>query len=1002
MTLRYTVAQEEAIAHRDGNLLILACAGSGKTEVISRRIATLVRDGVNKNEVVAFTFTERAADALKARIRRHLEEVVPDDPALGDMYVGTIHSFCLQILKEIDPTYRNYEVMDEDRQAALIMSNYYYNDNIGRGIGLNRLQSRTKSGTYWNAVRAFVSTLSVIHQQNIDVCMLDEDLRVAIERYRNIAYEGPNYFFDYDEIITKLLTRLKTDAAVLDGLRNQFKYLIVDEYQDVDDRQEELIQLLSDSGSQVFLTVVGDDDQSIYGWRGTKAENIIHFERRYPDVTKVELLYNFRSTHAIVDIANRSIRGKVSERIAKDMQARHFDPLLNTHTEIMADKGDIQLRTFCTDEEEADWVADRIKQLRGTIVKENETERAIDYSDMAILLRSVKSSGADFVDALRRKDIPVIVKGTGGLFEQDEIKLVQAVFCLLSRSSLYLDRNILEEREIRNFVRAQVEKLVSNCSLPNATPAVLLEWVASKREELDKRDLEKDKRGRLARRIYPQDIFQELLNVLGASASETPLQQGVLFNFGKLSSLITQFEAVHQWITPYHLKALCIFLGGWASGRVDEGGIDEAATANAVQIMTVHAAKGLEWPVVFLPRISSRLFPSSQRGRGPETFLKKSIFDPKTYAGGDDGERRLWYVALTRCAKFLNVTSRDRVRNKPTPYFKEISHDVVQRDGEILLRPKGVPKTLENVELLPTSYSDLNYYWRCPFEYQLRSLMGFSPGVGESYGYGQQIHNVLAEIHKAAAEGKKTSPEDAEELMDKRFHLRYTRDGEGEYKPLTALKEAAKKTVFRYLKEYSAEMSLVLEAEKQFEFIDHKSKALITGAVDLLQKVEHQSGQVKKVPVGIVDFKTHGWNRIDEFKMVRDDASTQLQLYTVAVKEALGLDTKKAKAFFLSQQPPSSELVSEGAAEQVDVDISPKAQQAVKEKVREAVQGIRDSVDRHSFDMTGCDKGRCRKCDFRVICPGFNRWKKIDKNSIRPGTPEEERTREMQLIVGEK
>lgn len=139
MKKKYTADQERAIAHRDGNLLILACAGSGKTEVISRRIALLAKEGTPKSSIIAFTFTERAAGELKLRIREHLEEVLPDDPALGDMYVGTIHSFCLQLLKEIDPSYRKFEVMDEARQAALIMTNFHhFPDSNKPGLGLIR------------------------------------------------------------------------------------------------------------------------------------------------------------------------------------------------------------------------------------------------------------------------------------------------------------------------------------------------------------------------------------------------------------------------------------------------------------------------------------------------------------------------------------------------------------------------------------------------------------------------------------------------------------------------------------------------------------------------------------------------------------------------------------------------------------------------------------------------------------------------------------------------
>ena len=209
--MKYTPEQIRAIGHRHGNLQILACAGSGKTEVISRRIAKLVAEGAPKASLVAFTFTDRAADELKARIRKHLEETSPDDPALGDMYVGTIHSFCLQTLKELNPEYRKYEVMDEARQAALIVTNYGYLPESHWGIGLNRLRDRTRTKGYWETIRTFITTISVIHQKEIEVSRIqDPELQDCIERYQRIAYGDPNYFFDFDQIIAKLINELRS------------------------------------------------------------------------------------------------------------------------------------------------------------------------------------------------------------------------------------------------------------------------------------------------------------------------------------------------------------------------------------------------------------------------------------------------------------------------------------------------------------------------------------------------------------------------------------------------------------------------------------------------------------------------------------------------------------------------------------------------------------------------------------------------------------------------
>jgi DNA helicase-2/ATP-dependent DNA helicase PcrA len=1004
--MRYTERQLEAISHREGNLLILACAGSGKTEVISRRIAALVKEKTPRSQIAAFTFTQRAADELKSRIRKHLELLMPEDPSIGDMYVGTIHSFCLQLLRDIDPQYRKYEVMDEARQAALIMSNFHHFEDTDRGIGLQLLRSRTRGGHYWETVKTFLTTLNVIYQSGLDHDAINDlTLRSAITRYQKIAYGDPNFFFDFNEIISLLLRRLRNDCEELARVRSRFRYIVVDEYQDVDEQQEQLIQLLSNDGRSVYVTAVGDDDQAIYGWRGARIENILTFSARYPAVKEVKLEYNFRSTHAIVEIANGAI-GTLppGRRIQKNMQARHWANETESYpSETLAEYGDIQVREFGSEEEEAEWVAERVDKLRGTIISENDgSRRPMDWADIAILLRSVRSAGQLFATKLLERGVPVVVRGTGGLFNHKEIRLVQASFCLLARKPFLLreDDDVvqMEELETRDFVRKTIQDLRLKDLMPTADEDSFLRWIAAQKELLDKRNLAREERSGLSRRIYPQHIFQDMLCALGAADGRTPWPQGVLYNLGRFSSLITQFEAVHQWVSPKDLGALCFFLGSWAAGQVDEGGLTETVTLNAVQIMTVHAAKGLEWPVVFLPRVSSSNFPSSLRNRGPETFLSPGVFNNRAYSVGDDGERRLWYVALTRCRKFLHVTSPRRPRKKPTEFFEDIKHDRVQRRGDILPGEKGQPTPPANVDLLPTTHTALSYFWRCPFEYQLRELMGFGPGVRESYGYGQQIHNILAEIHKLAATGNSPSIEEVDALIDKRFHLRYTKDGENQ-KPLTALRRSARDAILRYLNAYPNYSQYVLEAEKPFEFVDHESGALISGSIDLLERVESTPEGDKRVPVAIVDFKSHSFKDLDSYNRTRGDVETQLRLYSIAVSKALSFEANRARAHLLSPRGPSAHLQEQGVRELIEIDISPQLLAEVQERVRTGVSEIKRSVKQQNFQLLGCRVGACKTCDYRRFCPGYREWDRTDKNTPRPGSLEDDKAREIAFVM---
>ena len=957
----------------------------------------MIKNGANRASIVAFTFTEHAAEGLKHRIRASLEDALPEEPSLGDMYVGTIHSFCLRVLRERDPKYRLFEVMNETRQAALIAANFVGFENSG--IGLDRLRVRTRSKTYGETLRTFINTLNIIHQQKIPIDKInDTDLVNAIRNYRKIAYGNPNYFFDFNKIVDELIEFLENNPSTLDEIRQDITHVFVDEYQDVDDRQEELIRLLTNNGRKPRLTVVGDDDQALYGFRGASVQNFLTFKARYPDVTRVTLDENFRSTHAIVSVSDEAVR-VITERIEKEPVARE---VINAGTviECMADPGDIQLRKFNSEEEEANWTADRIQELRGVAFKDNNgSTRGLDYGDMAILLRSVRNSGAIFAHALRERDIPVVISGTRGLFSNDEVRLIQASFCILARSEFGLrddsgNFQLLTTVDTRQFIRERIEILRNTNRLGhNANSTHYLSRLDQIRADLDKRSLPQEKRpGRMSARIYPQSIYHELLRTLGSQKDSWPTD--VMFNLGAFSRLITEFESVHQWITPPRLKSLSLFMSNWAADNVDDGGISDLAGLNSVKIMTVHGAKGLEWPIVFLPRISSMIFPSNQRNRGPDTFLPADSFDPSLYAGGNDGERRLWYVALTRCAKFLNISSIDRPRKRPTVYFKEIKHDCVSQNGcDPTSRNRTDPQPPANVELLPTTYSDLAAFWRCEYEYSLRSLMDFRPGVGEQIGYGQQIHNILAEIHQTAINGNIIDKSEIRALVEQRFHLRYTTGA-----PFEALREAAVRGLERYVEKYRELLRDVRAVEKTFELIDSASGALISGVIDLLERQEPSVSPPKQEIVGLVDFKSRAITSREEYDEIADAATDQLRLYALGVRHALFIEPSKATVHIVSHADWPEDLISSGLSERIPIDVSEEKREKTRLKIAKTVQEIRDGLTEQVFKRTGTANHICKKCDYRVFCKGYEEYKTM-AGSIEETTPEEDSAAEIDELM---
>lgn len=978
---RLTPAQRRAVMFDQGagrNLLILACAGSGKTETLACRVARMILDGVNRSSIVAFTFTEHAATELKHRIRRKVEEAMPDEPSLGEMFVGTIHAYCLRVLREQMADYRKFEVMDETQQAALIAANFVRFEN-GQGLGLDRLRGRTRSGTYGETLSTFLRTLNVIHQQQIDIDTIgDETLTEAVRRYRHMAHGYPNYFSDFNSIIDQMIEFLEKDRGALNQIRSGLSHLFVDEYQDVDDRQERLISLLTDCGRGPTLTVVGDDDQALYGFRGARVDNILGFRDRYPDVHYEVLEENFRSTHAIVEIADEAVH-RISTRLEKEPTAR-WRPLPDAPLqERLADPGDVVLRTFPSEAEEAEWVADRIEALRGVPFAEGYgDERGIDYGDMAILLRSVRGAGSAFAEALRRRHIPVVVTGTGGLFANDEVMVVQAAFSLLARAEFAKSDEsgrirLLSTLETREFIRNAVRSLRADGHFGDSAHATrFLSWVDRKRAELDQREVarERQRSRRMGARIYPQQIFQDMLRQLGAQADDWP--PDTMYNLGAFSNLLTQFESVHQWITPARLKSFVLFLSNWAMRHVDEGGVGEVSALNSVKIMTVHAAKGLEWPVVFLPRISSRVFPSSLRTRTPETFLPAGRYDLTGYVGGDDGERRLWYVALTRCAKYLHVSSLERRRTRPTPYFKEIDHDCVCGPDDTPPEPpeKIDPCPPAGANVLHTTYTAIAAFRRCEREYQLRALMDFRPGVTEQFDYGQRIHNILAEIHDMAIDGVVVTPDEIRALVEQRFHLRYTRG-----RPYDILKATATAALERYVELARDILPTARATEKPFELIDQESEALISGVVDLLESRDGPPLPSRREIVGLVDFKASRIDTDQKYAEVEESVREQLQLYAVGVAYAFDAEPSVATARIISASGLNDKLLEKGYREWIDVPVHEAAQADARKRLSDTIGRMKKQLEADHFSTTGAAKRVCGKCDFRTFCPGFAEYR---------------------------
>jgi DNA helicase-2/ATP-dependent DNA helicase PcrA len=332
-SVKLTNQQKEAIQEINRNLQIIACAGSGKTEVITRRIANILQSktDITPQNIVAFTFTEKAAASMKQRIAKALN----DEAAVEGMYIGTIHGFCYHLLNKYTEQFKGHKILDTVKSHLFVAR--YHNE-----CGMSDL----KLDPYPRNVNLFLSCIEKMIDDYDNHEQWSEEHEAVFEKYKISLYSRG--YIDFALLIFEAIEQLRNNELAKQFLQT-IKYLVVDEYQDVDDLQEKLISIIADAGANVC--VVGDDDQTIYQFRGSNANNMILFPERYHDVHQVRLETNFRCSHGVVDIADCVIRNN-NNRIAKKMIANGDVE----RTEIVA-------RRFDSRADEYAWIAEKAAEL---------------------------------------------------------------------------------------------------------------------------------------------------------------------------------------------------------------------------------------------------------------------------------------------------------------------------------------------------------------------------------------------------------------------------------------------------------------------------------------------------------------------------------------------------------------------------------------------------------------------------------------------------------------
>ena len=627
--------QQQAVQHTEGPLLILAGAGSGKTKVLTVRIAHLLAQGVNPYEILAITFTNKAAKEMKSRVEGLVGDVA------NRIWLSTFHSFCAKFLRfELDNFLgynSNFTIYDTSDSQAVIKA---------------ALKALNLDDKYY-PVGAMIAAISDAKNKLLFASDFRKQARDFYQQKVADVYEyyerelRKNNALDFDDLLLVAVKLLQSNEAVLDKYSKRFRYVMIDEYQDTNHAQYLLAKLLASHWKNI--AVVGDADQSIYAWRGADIQNILDFEKDYPNCTSIKLEQNYRSTKIILDAANAVIENNEGR------------PKKNLWTD-KTEGAKIQHFTAQSEHEEAAFIGD-------TIAKKHDIH-GVPYGDMAILYRTNAQSRV-LEEALIKRALPYTMVGGTKFYDRKEIKDVLAYLRVLYNpfDDLSLLRIInVPKRSIGATTVAKLQdyaRAYGTSLFMTLTQLHLVDSIKGKTKE------KLEEFGILIFTLVAEmedrtvlDILESILDRTGYLAqleeSTDPQDQARAENIGELLSVAKDFQDTNPSGTVEDFLEQVALVNDVDSFEQEE---------SKVTLMTLHAAKGLEFPIVFLGGLEEGLFPHSRTLMNPEEV---------------EEERRLAYVGITRAEKELyisNATTRTVFGRTsgylPSRFIDEIPEELV-------------------------------------------------------------------------------------------------------------------------------------------------------------------------------------------------------------------------------------------------------------------------------------------------------------------------------------
>lgn len=949
--------QLEVVQTIDGPVLVIAGPGSGKTTTLVERVFHIIetREVEPENLLVA-TFTEKAAAELITRISSKLHEEGKKFN-LNEMYIGTIHSICLRLLeeyRELTRLKRSYTLMDEFDQQYFVYNHIWEFDKLP---GSELMAGNPDHVTRWSRSERYIKWINKVSEEALDINALRSGAEPEVnalarcyELYEKLLAEANA--LDFSTIQLEALRLIDSSKEVLRNLQEKIQYLMIDEYQDTNTIQEMIMLKLA--GERANICVVGDDDQGLYRFRGASIRNILEFPQQFESgrcQTK-SLTINYRSHPDIIDFYNDWMKdlnwtyGGKTFRYDKTIEHRpgHFPDSATVLRVSGPEHADV-------------WH----KEVKDFLFEMREAEVITDWNQVAFLFRSVRGDGENgavgLANYLEQEGIPVYSPRSNMYFQREEIRLIIGAF-------LFIFPWYIQNRQWDPQIKLGIWDYYDDCYrafaslLRSIQNKDLLQWC--RQHAAKHNNLIKNADYGFSGLLYELIQFPVFARYLGDSADGGPVDSRPARNLAIFSQLLNKFEYLHHVsvLTPKYLEKNLLDLFNNFMRYLQDGGLNEYeddteyAPSGSASFLTVHQAKGLEFPIVIVGSMEG--VPRKQYSDLDEIlqdkYYHKAPFEPIERTKHYDFWR-LFYTAFSRAQNLLVLSCREThqkgKRAIPSKYMvNAYTRTTNWRDPSFDLNQLNL-ETIKDINI-KREYSftaDITPFETCSFQYRFFRDLGFVPVRQAPILFGTLVHQTIEDIHKAALRGKEDQINQGQ--IETWFNDNYLHISKKERIYLAPqTQQVALEQVMRYVDRQDGDWSHLREAEVEVALV--KEDYILKGQIDL---IAGHGGTVE-----IIDFKSEQKPDLTKEKERIKRYQRQLEVYAHVVEERMGVNVSAMHLYYTAEENGSPYVSFKKNPKSINGTIA-------------TIDAVVNRIENKDYNVPVRPGGKtCDNCDIRHFC----------------------------------